>query len=180
MLTVDILEKTFSDVFFDAYKTQLVGGFDEPFYLAHGADGIAQIQYRYDYLSSALHEISHWCVAGAKRRQIDDYGYWYAEDGRTLEQQVQFEHVEIVPQAYECLFHWSSGLPFEVSVDNLSLAEYDASPFKQAVQDHVGKLLNYALPIRVAQFSSALYKITGIEQMPLKEFLRECYENNCR
>lgn len=54
--------------------------------------------------NSALHEISHWTIAGAKRRLLPDLGYWYAPDGRTKEQQDLFEQVEIKPQAIEWLF----------------------------------------------------------------------------
>ncbi|GAM69307.1 transporting ATPase [Vibrio sp. JCM 19236] len=24
-----------------------------------------------------MHEIAHWCVAGPKRRLLEDFGYWY-------------------------------------------------------------------------------------------------------
>ena len=33
--------------------------------------------------NSALHEISHWTIAGKERRLLADLGYWYAPDGRT-------------------------------------------------------------------------------------------------
>ncbi len=180
MLTAEILEKTFKDVFFNAYKTTLCGGFDEPFYLASDSDGIAQIQYRYDYASSALHEISHWCVAGEARRQLDDFGYWYAEDGRSEAQQKQFEQVEITPQSYECIFHWAAGMPFDVSVDNLALPDYDPTPFRRAVYDNVKTLLENGLPKRVEQFAQALYLRTAQSSLPLQQFLRESHENNCR
>src|SRR3546814_2809228 len=48
--------------------------------------------------------VAHWCLAGAARRRQDDYGYWYAADGRDLEQQHLFEQVEVKPQALELLF----------------------------------------------------------------------------
>ncbi len=37
---------------------------------------------RTDFFASALHEISHWCVAGKARREQVDFGYWYCPDGR--------------------------------------------------------------------------------------------------
>lgn len=172
------LEKTFHDVFFYAYKTQLVGGFAEPFYLARDEDGQARIQYRDDYSSSALHEVSHWCVAGSERRRQDDFGYWYAEDGRTLAQQKAFERFEVLPQAYECIFHWSCGLAFDVSVDNLALPDYDPSPFRKAVLDKVMALLEAGLPERVDDYASALF--SRVFQRPAEQLmihLRECHEN---
>ena len=172
------LEKTFRDVFFSDYHTELVGGFEEPFYQSFTANGVAQIQYRYDYVSSALHEISHWCVAGVERRQLDDFGYWYAEDGRSLEQQRAFEAIEVLPQAYECIFHWAANLPFDVSVDNLALPDYDATPFRDAVLARVYVLLECGLPDRVERFATALFD-NGSSPSPelLIPHLRECHEN---
>ncbi|SBS31622.1 Elongation factor P hydroxylase [Marinomonas aquimarina] len=175
------LEKTFHDVFFSAYNTVLKGGFEEPFYLAQDPQGISQIQYRYDYPSSALHEVSHWCVAGPQRRQQDDFGYWYAEDGRSLEQQKEFEKFEVQPQAYECLLHWSCGMRFDVSVDNLALPDYDASPFRNAVLQRALELIENGIPERVLAYATALY--VNHYQAPaasLLSHLRECHENYCR
>ena len=175
------LEKTFYDVFFSTYQTVLKGGFDEPFYLACDESGVSQIQYRYDYASSALHEVSHWCVAGKERRQQDDFGYWYAEDGRTLAQQKEFEKFEVQPQAYECLFHWSCGMKFDVSVDNLALPDYDPSPFRDAVLNRVNELIENGLPDRVSLFAQALFArhYQSSESLVIPH-LRECYENYCR
>lgn len=172
------LEKTFYDVFFSDYQTILVGGFEEPFYQACDPQGTAQIQYRFDYASSALHEVSHWCVAGSERRQQDDFGYWYAEDGRSLAQQKEFEKFEVRPQAYECIFHWAAGMRFDVSVDNLALPDYDASPFREAVLERVHVLLESGLPTRVERFASALF-VKCFDQLPeqLIPYLRECHEN---
>lgn len=38
---------------------------------------------------------------GEKRRQLVDFGYWYAPDGRSAEQQELFQAVEVKPQAME-------------------------------------------------------------------------------
>src|SRR3546814_12851389 len=83
--------------------------------------------------------VAHWCLAGAARRRQDDYGYWYAADGRDLEQQHLFEQVEVKPQALELLFSDVCGLNFCVSVDNLALPEHDASGFfaKEIGRAHV-------------------------------------------
>ena len=77
-----------------------------------------------------MHEISHWTIAGAKRRLLPDLGYWYAPDGRTKEQQDLFEQVEIKPQAIEWLFAQSFGRKFRVSLDNLTGDSGDGKSLK--------------------------------------------------
>lgn len=109
----------FNTTFLD-YQTILVRGSGEPEYLPATASQPAKIQFAHGFFSSALHEISHWCIAGAARRLLPDLGYWYAPDGRNAEQQRQFEQVEIRPQAVEWLLHMACNLPFQVSRDNLS------------------------------------------------------------
>ncbi|MFC4699755.1 elongation factor P hydroxylase [Glaciecola siphonariae] len=86
-----------------------------------------------DYFASALHEIAHWCIAGKTRRRQVDYGYWYAPDGRSLEQQKAFEQAEIKPQAIEWAFSLACNKPFKVSNDNLSLPDHDCTSFANAV-----------------------------------------------
>ena len=73
-----------------------------------------------------MHELSHFFIAGEQRRQLSDFGYWYAPDGRTAAQQQAFERVEIKPQALECLFSLACGRDFQVSQDNL-FADFDTS-----------------------------------------------------
>lgn len=102
------------------YHTRLVGGADEPFYEPGTRDGYARIYFRDDYFSSALHEIAHWCIAGAERRTKPDYGYWYNADGRSPEEQLAFYRVEVKPQALEWAFTTACNLPFKVSADNLN------------------------------------------------------------
>lgn len=111
---------------FSQKNTVLVRGEHEPEYLAATANAPAKIVFAHGFFASCLHEISHWCVAGKQRRQLDDFGYWYAPDGRNAEQQRNFEKVEIVPQAIECLLTLSCGKKFRVSQDNL-FADFDTS-----------------------------------------------------
>ena len=87
-----------------AYQTLLVGGYAEPEYLPAVAGGCAEIRFREDFLSSALHEVAHWCIAGEVRRQCRDFGYWYRPEGRDARQQMAFERAEVRPQATEWLF----------------------------------------------------------------------------
>ncbi len=95
-------------------------GKNEPEYLPATNNQPAKICFAHGYFASALHEISHWTIAGKQRRTLNDFGYWYAPDGRNEEQQRQFEQFEIKPQAIECLFTLACGRPFQVSQDNLS------------------------------------------------------------
>ena len=99
-----------------------MGGGEEPLYLPSSDPDRAphRIVYREDYFASALHEVAHWCLAGVARRDREDYGYWYAPDGRDAQAQVEFERVEARPQALEWIFSDACGFPFELSADNLA------------------------------------------------------------
>lgn len=112
------------NAWFAHHHTVLVRGDSEPEYFAASGDTPAKIVFAHGFFASALHEISHWCVAGRKRRQLNDFGYWYAPDGRSQAQQQAFEQVEIIPQAIECLLTLACGRRFRVSQDNLS-ADFD-------------------------------------------------------
>ncbi len=101
------------------WHTRLAGGAEEPLYLPAEGQCPALIRYAHDYFRSALHEIAHWCIAGPRRRLQQDYGYWYAPDGRDAEQQALFLRVEEKPQALEWLFCAACGHDFCVSLDNL-------------------------------------------------------------
>ena len=104
----------------------LARGDGEPEYFPAQDQQPARIEFAHGFFASALHEISHWCVAGKERRGLSDFGYWYAPDGRTAAQQQAFERVEIKPQALECLFTLACGRRFQVSQDNL-FADFDTS-----------------------------------------------------
>lgn len=98
----------------------------EPEYFPAQGNQPARIEFAHGFFQSALHEISHWCLAGETRRRLPDFGYWYAADGRSEAQQQSFERVEIKPQSLECLFTLACGRPFQVSQDNL-FADFDTS-----------------------------------------------------
>lgn len=115
------LIKIFNDEFADSHNTLLVGGASEPEYKPADHEHSAnRIFFTRDYVSSALHEIAHWCVAGDARLKLLDYGYWYIPDGRNQAQQRLFETVEVKPQALEWIFSRACGVPFRISVDNLN------------------------------------------------------------
>lgn len=117
------------------WHTRLAGGAEEPLYLPAEGEQPALIRYAHDYFRSALHEIAHWCIAGPQRRLQQDYGYWYAPDGRNAEQQVLFLQVEEKPQALELLFCAACGHDFCVSLDNLDGGEeVNAAHFEARVR----------------------------------------------
>ncbi|OOW09486.1 hypothetical protein MF4642_10255 [Acinetobacter sp. MF4642] len=118
---------------FSHLNVNLVKGDFEPEYFPATDSTPARIQFAHGFFNSALHEISHWSIAGNKRRLLPDLGYWYAPDGRTAEQQALFEQVEIKPQAIEWLFATAFGRKFRVSLDNLTGEGGDGNRFK----DHV-------------------------------------------
>ena len=116
----DIID-IFNQTFYQMHNTKLVSGGNEPLYLPASEEcNHHQIIFTHDYFASALHEIAHWLVAGETRRLQVDYGYWYEPDGRGLQQQAEFETVEILPQAIEWALSVSCGSEFDVSSDNLS------------------------------------------------------------
>ena len=115
------LIRIFNHTFSSSMNTRLIKGGDEPLYSpANEACDYHQIIFAHGFFSSALHEISHWCLAGANRRLKEDFGYWYTPDGRDESQQREFEQVETKPQAIEWALSVSAGKSFDVSVDNFS------------------------------------------------------------
>lgn len=131
--TVDENEKTTTDWLISLFNTLfahqhviLVRGAGEPEYFPAKDNQPARIEFAHGFFQSALHELSHFFIAGDRRRQLSDFGYWYAPDGRTEAQQQAFERVEIKPQALECLFTLACRRPFQVSQDNL-FATFDTS-----------------------------------------------------
>ena len=142
-LTTDWLIQLFNTLFADQ-QVILARSNDEPEYFPAQNDKPARIEFAHGFFASALHELSHWCVAGDARRQLSDFGYWYAPDGRSAAQQQAFERVEIKPQALECLFTLACGRNFQVSQDNL-FADFDtssstfASDVYQQAQSYIAK-----------------------------------------
>ena len=150
---VDQLIALFNDYAQAKYQTILVKGDDEPLYIpAQTQDDVHRIVFAHGFFASALHEIAHWCIAGAQRRQQLDYGYWYVEEGRNSAQQAQFEHVEVKPQALEYLFSSACKIPFQVSCDNLNGCEVDRFAFHAQVEAQVALYLKHGLPRRAAEF----------------------------
>lgn len=153
----DDLIDIFNRCFAETERTHLVGGADEPLYSpALDNQVLHTIYFRSDYFASALHEVAHWCVAGRSRRTQEDYGYWYAPDGRNQAQQALFEQVEVRPQAFEWVFSRACGYPFRVSADNLALNTGPSQAFKRAIAEQAQQLVLDGLPARTQYFAEAL------------------------
>lgn len=143
------VEDIFRQLFLKPFNTLLIGGADEPLYLPANSDcAHHRLFYREDYLSSAFHEISHWCIAGEQRRQQVDFGYWYHPDGRSGEQQSQFEQVEVKPQALEWHLSVVAGHRFHLSADNLNGEQGISEAFAEAVCQQARHYCQQGLPPR--------------------------------
>ncbi|MEW5250316.1 elongation factor P hydroxylase [Microbulbifer discodermiae] len=141
----------------DCFNTRLCGGAAEPFYRPAGAGcSYHRIEFTRDYPASARHEAAHWCVAGARRRQLPDYGYWYQPDGRSGEQQALFEQVEVKPQALEWIFARACGAGFRASADNLASGLGPSRSFRQAIWHQVQSYCRQGVNGRAEQFAYAL------------------------
>ncbi|MCU5785781.1 elongation factor P hydroxylase [Alloalcanivorax marinus] len=162
------LEALFLDTFHSDFATVLEGGFEEPVYLPGRPH---RIRYTRDYFRSALHEVAHWCVAGPRRRTLEDYGYWYAPDGRDAAQQARFLTVEVRPQAFEALFCAACGHPFRVSLDNLDGDPGDADRFAAQVRALAHTLIDQGLPQRPRQWVAALERHYHSARRPLADRL---------
>ncbi|MFT6102169.1 MAG: elongation factor P hydroxylase [Granulosicoccus sp.] len=146
----------FNQIFLKSYRTRLIGGGDEPEYIpSSDYNGEHTVIFTHDYFASALHEIAHWCIAGEQRRQLPDYGYWYAPDGRTDNEQQQFEAVEAKPQAIEWLFSRACGSRFRLSADNLTGEVIISDRFKKTVLSEV-KIICTSQNTRAIMFAKAL------------------------
>jgi elongation factor P hydroxylase len=147
----------FNECFFSTHNTRLVKGDDEPLYLpADEHRPHNEIFFAHGFFASALHECAHWLIAGQKRRQLVDFGYWYEPDGRTSAQQALFQSVEVKPQAMEWILSEAAGSPFQVSIDNLNSSESDTHAFKLAVYTQVKTYCEQGLPKRAALFRAKL------------------------
>ena len=154
--------RVFRALFSDIWMTDLIGGAEEPLYVPPASDADrGKIFYRHDYVSSALHEIAHWCPAGVQRRQLVDYGYWYDPDGRDSAQQQRFFSVERKPQALEWIFSTACHLPFRVSMDNLNDLpdSFSEAKFRLNVADQARLwCMSESMPSRAKQFVECLAK----------------------
>ncbi len=160
---IQSIEESFSVCFLKKFKTILIGGAKEPLYIpAETKKGMHRLYYREDYISSALHEVAHWCVAGEARREKIDFGYWYIPEGRSVRQQVKFCAVEAKPQALEWLFSLACDYPFRLSLDNCGdLTHYNTESFACSVSQHMSIFIDKGLPKRAECFFMELTRSFG-------------------
>ena len=150
----------FNRTFEASENTVLQGGANEPYY-APGQPN--RIYFRADYARSALHEVAHWCVAGAQRRRFLDYGYWYRPDGRDEAQQAAFFAVEARPQAIEAAFCEVCGVDFSPSVDNVGadIPAEQLSGFEMRIAHWSAVLRARGMPSRAARFFRELERLSA-------------------
>lgn len=148
----------FNSLFGRSENTVLVPDGAEPLYLpADRRCPRDRVIFAHGYFASALHEVSHWCIAGPARRRQIDYGYWYEPDGRSTEQQRLFEAVEVKPQAVEWIFSVAAGSRFNLSLDNLSGAQSGREEaFRGNVQRQARSYMQEGMPRRAGIFLQAL------------------------
>ena len=162
------LEAVFHDCFLSDFQTRVQGGANEPLYRPDSAGESALIMYREDFAASLLHEVAHWCIAGVRRRRLEDYGYWYEPDGRDASRQSDFERVEARPQALEWHFSLACKLPFRVSLDNLGGEAGCGKSFSAAVAAEARRLCREPLPPRGERFRRALAQRFGGNPRPVE------------
>ncbi|MCT7359845.1 elongation factor P hydroxylase [Thalassolituus pacificus] len=160
-LDINDLIPLFNRLFLQSENTLLVAGGDEPIYQpADEHHPHHRLIFAHGFYESALHEISHWCIAGPERRKQVDFGYWYEPDGRSAQQQRAFEQVEIKPQAVEWILSEACGRRFYVSTDNLNgdpaAVEAGLARFRQAVREQACLYLTHGLPPRAEVLKKAL------------------------
>ncbi len=166
------LIQLFNQQFIPSHNTELICCEEEPIYRpADSQHPHHRIIFAHGFFASALHEISHWSVAGKQRRLLEDFGYWYQPDGRSAEQQSEFEIVEVKPQALEWIFSQSANFTFYFSADNLNGDAGPSESFKQAVLKQVQTYLEKGLPKRAQAWSDCLVEHFRAQQpLNIEEF----------
>ena len=152
------IARLFNSVFEVEHGVVMSGGYSEPLYMPGEqlGGGMNQVRYTYDYASSALHEASHWCMAGRTRRKLVDYGYFYDPPPRSAIMQRRFEYFELDVQALECLLSRSADIPFRASLNDVGTTLETADLFRCRVERRARNWLMSGLPPRAALFMNRL------------------------
>ncbi len=149
----------FNNQFGASNNVCMSGGAEEPDYQPTDSGKPARIRYRSDYAHSALHEAAHWCIAGERRRELADYGYWYEPPPRDNDAQQAFAGVEAKVQGLEAIFAEAVGLPFQVSIDDVeNLLDFEAE-FTGRVETERQRWRSRGLPRRAREFLQALSQL---------------------
>jgi elongation factor P hydroxylase len=162
----DQLINIFNRLFIERNNTCLDHSLDEPIYLpADLQNPNHRILFAHGFFASALHEISHWCIAGEERRLQVDFGYWYEPDGRSAEKQREFEQVEVKPQAIEWILTKACGRNFNISTDNLNGEPDDIAAGREQFAKNVVKQVE-------------IYQLNGLPECAaiLKQALLDYYQ----
>lgn len=172
--SADDLIPLFNGLFQGVENTILVKGDDEPIYLpADDEHPHHRVIFAHGFFASVMHEVAHWCVAGPQRRLLEDFGYWYKPDGRTADEQAEFEKVEIKPQAMEWHFNAASGHRFVFSADNLSAGIGASDQFRSNVQAQALQYLENGLPERAQRWCDALREFYDVPALTAADFSLE-------
>lgn len=156
-LPLSTFVERFHATFRETENTVLLGGFHEPLYVPSEDESKPdEIRFTSDWIRSALHEVAHWCLAGRKRRKLLDYGYWYHPDGRNGEQQEAFFRAEARPQALEWIFALIAGVPFQLSLDNVTGAQIETTRFQAEIRREFASFAERGLPARAKLFARTL------------------------
>jgi len=147
---------TFNRLFGVSRGVCMVGGGAEPLYEPACGAQPARIVYTIDYPASALHEAAHWCIAGATRRRLRDYGYSYAPGPRTPASRAAFFASECDVQAVEALLAEACGVRFVVSADDFAASDAELAAFERSVRAAIEQRRARGLPARAARFREAL------------------------
>ena len=135
----------FNALFEARYRVQLRGGGAEPDYFPPTESAPGALVAREDFATSALHEAAHWCVAGAARRALPDYGYVYLPPPRSAIDQQLFFSSELRNQAVELYLAVSAGVAFRASADDPDLGFSDLAAFELEVRALVAQWQGPAL-----------------------------------
>jgi len=146
----------FNRLFLGSHRTLLHGGGTEPLYEPATRGHPARIVHTLDFPASALHEVAHWCLAGRRRRQMRDYGYWYVPGPRDPQQRAAFFSAEAEVQALEAVLASMCGVRFVVSADDFAAAPEELEQFTQVVHARIAARRRGPLPPRAAAFMAAL------------------------
>ncbi len=152
----DEIARRFNAAFLRSHRTVLIGGGLEPLYLPAEGHRPAVIRYTRDYAQSALHELAHWCLAGSRRRNRLDYGYWYQPPPRSPVQQRRFERVETPVQGLELVMALATGVRFHVSADNHADPHADSAEFRRRIFESAACRLKGGLSPRTLAVLDAL------------------------
>jgi len=166
------LLNSFNELFLKLENTIIERSLGEPLYIpASKLRENNKILFSHGFFASALHEMSHWLVAGEQRRKLEDYGYWYKPDGRSLVEQQEFEKVEIRPQAIEWILSVSCQHTFHFSADNLSAGFAISEKFKRSVSEQAQSLIVNGLPDRMERLVNVLVKAFATQRPCVEDFI---------